>query len=61
MGNKIMNYYTVPIVRFFVEDEGGLNFEADDDSSFDETDDLLNRLRKQNPDENYRMVAIVDA
>ena len=56
-----MRYFTVPIVRFFVEDEDGLNFEADDDTSFDESDELLSRLRTQSPDENYRLVAIIDA
>ena len=55
-----MRFFTVPIVRFFVEDEDGLNFEADDDTSFDEAAELLIRLRKQNPDEEYRLIAIVD-
>lgn len=45
-----MRYFTVPIIRFFVEDEAGLNYEADDDTSFDESDELLSSLRKQNPD-----------
>lgn len=56
-----MNYFTVPVVRFYVEDESGLNYEPDDDTSFSECDELLSNLRKMNPDENYRMVALIDA
>jgi hypothetical protein len=60
-GNKIMNYCNVPVVRFYVEGDDGLNYEADDDSSFDDTDDLLNTLRIRNPTEKFYMLAVIDA
>ena len=58
---KIMNYCNVPVVRFYVEGDDGLNYEADDDSSFDDTDDLLNTLRIRNPTEKFYMLAVIDA
>jgi len=56
-----MNYCNVPVVRFYVEGDDGLNYEADDYSSFDDTDDLLNTLRIRNPTEKFYMLAVIDA
>ena len=56
-----MRYYNVPVVRFYIEDDSGYTYEADDDGSFEDTDYFQTTLRIRNPSENYRMVAIIDA
>ena len=51
----------LPVKGFIVCDTDENVHEADDTTSFDQADDLLNKLRLENPDSVYSMYAEIDA
>jgi len=55
------NYQTVPVVEYLISDDDEGITHADNTTSFDETDTLLQKLRLENPDITYTMFAEIDA
>ena len=55
------NYQNVPVVEYLIsDDDEGITY-ADNTTSFDETNTLLQKLRLKNPDITYMMFAEIDA
>lgn len=55
------NYQTVPVIEYLIsDDDEGINH-AENTTSFEETDALLQKLRAENPDVTYTMFAEIDA
>jgi hypothetical protein len=55
------NYQTIPVVEYAICDSDEDMHYAEDRNSFDRTDELLHKLRSENPDVEYTMYAEVDA
>lgn len=54
-------YQTVPVIEYLIsDDDEGITY-ADDTTSFDKTDTLLQKLRLENPEITYTMYAEIDA
>ncbi len=55
-----MNYQTVPVITYLICDDDEGIIHADNTTSFDETDTLLQKLRLENRDITYTMFAEID-
>ena len=56
-----MNYMNIPVTRFFVASEDEDLLTADNDTSFEDTDELLNQKREDEPDKVWSMYAEINA
>lgn len=54
-------YMNIPVTQFLISGDDETVHEADDPASFEQTDDLLNRLREENPNVTYSLLAEIDA
>ena len=55
-----MNYMNLPIKSFAVCSEDEDVEQADDVTSFEQAEDLLNKLRNEQPDKAWSLVAEID-
>lgn len=53
--------HTIPVLKYFIADDDEGTHEADNPQDFDGACELLERMRKENPDTTYTLCAEVDA
>jgi len=51
----------LPVVRYFIGDDDEGAYQANDPTDFNETRELLKRLREESPETQYTLVAEIDA
>lgn len=55
------NYQSIPVIEYMISDTDEGMHHADNRNSFEQTDELLQKLRDDNPDVEYTMFAEIDA
>lgn len=54
-------YHSIPVVEYMISDSDEGIHHADNRNSFEQTDELMQKLRADNPDVEYTMFAEIDA
>lgn len=57
----MLNYMNLPVKSFAVCSEDEDVLVADDPASFEQADELLNKMREENPDQVWNLIAEIDA